>query len=129
MPLPSGSFDFSNGSCDLSAGKSGMSCLNDRNIILVVDDDPGMLEGLQRLPEVPFAERRLQLVAAENHQPCASCGGARHRIFSEPIARRYDLHLLLCPNCLTTVRLVSKRPLKKKTGRSAVRYRQPRYDD
>jgi hypothetical protein len=61
------------------------------------------------------------LIVADDHQPCASCGSARRRIFSEPIARQYDLQSLLCPNCLTTVRMVCKRPSKKKAG-SSVRY-------
>ncbi|WP_425103838.1 response regulator transcription factor [Bradyrhizobium sp.] len=34
---------------DLSPDNSGISRLQDRNLVLVVDDDPGILEGLQRL--------------------------------------------------------------------------------
>jgi CheY-like chemotaxis protein len=34
---------------DVSPDNSGISCLQDRNLVLVVDDDPGILEGLQRL--------------------------------------------------------------------------------
>jgi CheY-like chemotaxis protein len=34
---------------DVSPDNSGISCLQDRNHVLVVDDDPGILEGLQRL--------------------------------------------------------------------------------
>jgi FixJ family two-component response regulator len=33
----------------VSADKSGISFLQDRNLVLVVDDDSGMLEGLERL--------------------------------------------------------------------------------
>ena len=33
----------------MSADKSGIPCLQDRNLVLVVDDDSGMLEGLERL--------------------------------------------------------------------------------
>jgi FixJ family two-component response regulator len=33
----------------VSADKSGISCLQDRNLVLVVDDDSGILEGLERL--------------------------------------------------------------------------------
>jgi FixJ family two-component response regulator len=36
------------GSC-LSADKSGKSCLQDRNLVLVVDDDLGILRGVRRL--------------------------------------------------------------------------------
>jgi FixJ family two-component response regulator len=34
---------------DMSPDNSGISCLQDRNLVLVVDDDPGILEGLERL--------------------------------------------------------------------------------
>ena len=34
---------------DVSPDNSGISCLQDRNLVIVVDDDPGILEGLQRL--------------------------------------------------------------------------------
>src|SRR6476661_1534376 len=34
---------------DLSADRSGMSFMANRNLVLVVDDDPGMLKGIQRL--------------------------------------------------------------------------------
>jgi CheY-like chemotaxis protein len=34
---------------DVSSDNSGISRLQDRNLVLVVDDDPGILEGLQRL--------------------------------------------------------------------------------
>jgi CheY-like chemotaxis protein len=34
---------------DVSSEHSGISHLQDRNLVLVVDDDPGILEGLQRL--------------------------------------------------------------------------------
>ena len=34
---------------DLSADRSGMSCMSNRNLVLVVDDDPGMLKGIRRL--------------------------------------------------------------------------------
>jgi FixJ family two-component response regulator len=33
----------------VSPDKSGISYLQDRNLVLVVDDDPGILKGLQRL--------------------------------------------------------------------------------
>ena len=34
---------------DVSAGRSGMSIMPNRNIVFVVDDDPGMLRGVKRL--------------------------------------------------------------------------------
>ena len=34
---------------DLSADRSGMSYMSNRNLVLVVDDDPGMLKGIRRL--------------------------------------------------------------------------------
>ena len=37
------------GSLSLSRDKSGISCVQDRNLVLVVDDDSGILEGLDRL--------------------------------------------------------------------------------
>jgi FixJ family two-component response regulator len=33
----------------MSPDKSGISCVQDRNLVLVVDDDSGILEGLERL--------------------------------------------------------------------------------
>ena len=33
----------------LSADRSGMSYMPNRNLVLVVDDDPGMLKGIRRL--------------------------------------------------------------------------------
>jgi FixJ family two-component response regulator len=36
----------------VSADKSAISCLQDRNIVLIVDDDLGVLKGLQRLLQV-----------------------------------------------------------------------------
>jgi FixJ family two-component response regulator len=46
-----------------------MSCLQDQNLVLVVDDDPGMLKGLQRLLQlhayepIPFSSAQ----AFKNH--------------------------------------------------------------
>ena len=40
---------FSRESREVSSDISGISCLQDRPLVLVVDDDPGMLEGVERL--------------------------------------------------------------------------------
>ena len=40
---------FSRASKSLSADRSGMSYMPNRNLVLVVDDDPGMLKGIKRL--------------------------------------------------------------------------------
>src|SRR6266567_4455388 len=49
-----------------------MSCLQDQNLVLVVDDDPGMLKGIQRLlrqhayEAIPFSSAQ----AFKNHTDC-----------------------------------------------------------
>jgi FixJ family two-component response regulator len=53
----------------MSPDNSGISCLQDRNLVLVVDDDPGILEGLERLLQLHGYEPILFSSAAafKNH--------------------------------------------------------------
>jgi FixJ family two-component response regulator len=53
----------------LSSDNSEISHLQDRNLVLVVDDDPGMLEGLQRLLQLHSYESILfsSAKAFKNH--------------------------------------------------------------
>jgi hypothetical protein len=52
-------------------------------------------------------------------QHCTACGLERRFLYSEPIARGYELHSLQCANCKTVFRMVRERLPKKKAGRRA----------
>ena len=49
-------------------------------------------------------------------QHCTACGLERRVVYSELIARGYELRSLHCSNCKTVLR-VRERPPKKKAGR------------
>jgi hypothetical protein len=45
---------------------------------------------------------------------CSMCGTERRIVYSEPVARGYELQSLFCSTCKTALRMVRKRP---KAGR------------
>jgi FixJ family two-component response regulator len=69
---------------DVSPENSGISCLQDRNLILVVDDDPGMLEGLERL---------LQLHAYEPILFSSAGAFKNHTDFEQAVCIILDINL------------------------------------
>jgi hypothetical protein len=50
-------------------------------------------------------------------QHCTACGLERRVVYSEPIARGYELRSLHCQNCKTVLRMVCKWQPEKKADR------------
>jgi hypothetical protein len=59
-------------------------------------------------------------------QHCTACGLERRVLYSEPIARGYELLSLHCSNCKTVLRMVCERRPKEKAGRRGVVRSKPR---
>jgi hypothetical protein len=53
-------------------------------------------------------------------QHCTACGLERRVVYSEPIARGYELRFLQCPNCKTVLRMMCERLPEEKAERRAV---------
>jgi hypothetical protein len=50
---------------------------------------------------------RIAVHGSENH--CSTCGTVRRLVYSEPVARGYELQSLFCPTCKTALRMVRKK--------------------
>jgi hypothetical protein len=59
-------------------------------------------------------------------QHCTTCGLERRVVYTEPIARGYELRSLHCANCKTVLRMVCKRLPEEKAGRRGIVRSEPR---